>query len=316
MKYSVLGFNQEKIINKKQKIDLEDLFLLDYIWQAQAQQSMQHIIKDEVIYVWLNHSKILEDLPILNIKEDMLKRRLKKLADLELIKSTIIANDKHKGTKAYYGITKECEELRYSSEDIKCKKFTVNECSSVKNSLCYELAGVKNSTSDNKLIENDNKLKKEVSSKEDTKKNPFLNHNHSEMKKEKIDTIDTDVDTVINCYSTICTNLPKVRAITSKRKQAIQSMLKKYSIADFEEAFRIANQSSFLLGDNDRGWKADFDFILREDKFINILEGKYGGRKKKRFEHEGKCVPITEEEKVKMAKFHEELRKNGKQVVF
>mgnify|MGYP005796865919 CR=1 FL=1 len=33
------------------------------------------------------------------------------------------------------------------------------------------------------------------------------------------------------------------------------------------------------MGKNDRGWKADFDFLMRVDKATSILEGKYGGTK-------------------------------------
>lgn len=29
------------------------------------------------------------------------------------------------------------------------------------------------------------------------------------------------------------------------------------------------------MGKNDRGWKADFDFLMRVDKATSILEGKY-----------------------------------------
>ena len=78
----------------------------------------------------------------------------------------------------------------------------------------------------------------------------------------------------------MCSNLPKVRALTDKRKKAILNILKKHTEEEITECFKIANESSFLVGDNDRGWKADFDFLIREDKFVNILEGKYGGRKK------------------------------------
>ena len=36
----------------------------------------------------------------------------------------------------------------------------------------------------------------------------------------------------------------------------------------------------FWYGENDRGWKADFDFIIKTDKAIGILEGKYNFKKK------------------------------------
>jgi hypothetical protein len=80
---------------------------------------------------------------------------------------------------------------------------------------------------------------------------------------------------ILDCYNQICTNLPQAKAMTEKRKAAISNILKKYKMADIKMVFEKANASSFLTGKNDRGWKADIDFILREDKFISIVEGKY-----------------------------------------
>lgn len=83
-------------------------------------------------------------------------------------------------------------------------------------------------------------------------------------------------------YNEHCFNLPKARQLSEKRLKAIRSILQKYTIEEIIEVLNKANDSDFLTGNNDRGWTADIDFILREDKFLNILEGKYGGKKKKK----------------------------------
>lgn len=85
---------------------------------------------------------------------------------------------------------------------------------------------------------------------------------------------------IIDMYNNLCTNLPKCLKLTDKRSKAIKKLLDKYGIADIETVFTKANESDFLMGKNDRGWKADIDFILREDKFVCILENKYGGKQK------------------------------------
>jgi len=41
---------------------------------------------------------------------------------------------------------------------------------------------------------------------------------------------------------------------------------------------RSIRGSPFLLGQNDRGWRADFDFALNEQNILKIQEGKYDGR--------------------------------------
>ena len=69
--------------------------------------------------------------------------------------------------------------------------------------------------------------------------------------------------------------MPQVQKLTDKRNKAIDSFLKEFTEEQFEQICKNANLSKFLTGENDRGWKADFDFLMRTDKATNILEGKY-----------------------------------------
>ena len=88
-------------------------------------------------------------------------------------------------------------------------------------------------------------------------------------------------DNFLNIYNEECTNLPKCLKITEKRKVAINKCLKeKIDEEVFKEICIKANQSDFLIGENDRNWKADFDFVTRSDKAMQILEGKYENRQK------------------------------------
>lgn len=159
MRYSILGFNQEELI--KYNIDMSDVLLMDYIQRALSQPSMQKKSKDNQPYVWLNHTKIIEDLPILKIGESMLKKRIAKLVDLGLIESINVANDSNRGTKAYYTITNLFESLQFSYDDTtRDKKLSV-----------VERPGIKNSPSDNKLI-TDNKLMNKTISKDIVEQKP------------------------------------------------------------------------------------------------------------------------------------------------
>ena len=80
MKYSILGFDQEKFVNYSKdtlKCDLTDLLLLNYIIYAQSNPKMKHIMdENNQPCVWLQHEHILNDLPILNITDGTLKNRL------------------------------------------------------------------------------------------------------------------------------------------------------------------------------------------------------------------------------------------------
>lgn len=78
-------------------------------------------------------------------------------------------------------------------------------------------------------------------------------------------------------YNSICVSLPKCQRITPKRSKGIANLLKKYSYDDILTVFEKLEASDFCTGKKN-GWRADIDFILREDKFISVLEGKYDNR--------------------------------------
>lgn len=83
---------------------------------------------------------------------------------------------------------------------------------------------------------------------------------------------------IVEIYNSTCTNLPQIKKLTDKRKKTIDNFVKEITEEQFEEICKIANNSNFLTGENDRGWKADFDFLMRIDKATNILEGKYNNK--------------------------------------
>lgn len=84
--------------------------------------------------------------------------------------------------------------------------------------------------------------------------------------------------------------LSQIQAMTDKRKRAVKKFVDFYRkqvnavdeaafLSAVREYFRRAVRSSFLTGQNDRGWKADFDFLMNENKALALLEGKYDDKK-------------------------------------
>lgn len=80
--------------------------------------------------------------------------------------------------------------------------------------------------------------------------------------------------------------LPKITKITEQRKTKIKARLPLWEKLAEErncdvntlltEVFEKIKQSKFLLGDNDRGWRADFDWFIKSDQqTIRTLEGGY-----------------------------------------
>lgn len=78
-------------------------------------------------------------------------------------------------------------------------------------------------------------------------------------------------------YNETCSSLPQVRTVSSERKKSIKARWAQYDcdIGVFAELFTKASQSKFLGGDNDRKWKADFDWLINDNNMAKVLEGKY-----------------------------------------
>lgn len=73
--------------------------------------------------------------------------------------------------------------------------------------------------------------------------------------------------------------IPKIKTIDDRRKSWIMARLKTFSLDDLYEAFTKASESTFLNGDNQRGFIATFDWIVRPTNFPKILEGNYDDRR-------------------------------------
>lgn len=92
---------------------------------------------------------------------------------------------------------------------------------------------------------------------------------------EKVEKKPIDIHTpVVERYNRICVSLPKVTAITDKRKKLINARLKQYSMVEIEEVFLLAEASDFLKGAKGN-WKANFDWLMNESNFVKVLEGNY-----------------------------------------
>ena len=111
MKYTIHGFSQcaalkfKKTIvvkasgkEKEIKIDSTDLLILR--WFVDFYPKMMKFEIDGVQYAWVQYKKILQDLPLLDIKKQALSDRLNKLCEFKILTHKTI---KEQGTFSYYG---------------------------------------------------------------------------------------------------------------------------------------------------------------------------------------------------------------------
>ena len=81
---------------------------------------------------------------------------------------------------------------------------------------------------------------------------------------------------IMQLYNTTCKSLPKIKVIDGQRRKAVAARWRTYhSLDTFAELFQKAEASDFMRGVNDKGWAADFDWIMRPTIMAMVLEGKY-----------------------------------------
>jgi uncharacterized protein YdaU (DUF1376 family) len=67
-----------------------------------------------------------------------------------------------------------------------------------------------------------------------------------------------------------------VRKMTPQRKRCLAARRREYpNIEDWQRAFSALERSQFCRGENDRGWRADFDFLCQSKSLTKLIEGAY-----------------------------------------
>lgn len=90
-----------------------------------------------------------------------------------------------------------------------------------------------------------------------------------------------DASALFNLWNENCGSLPKSRELSKTRKSSATARLKEKPERLFweEVIFRIRD-SAFCNGESDTGWRATFDWLLKPDTHMKVLEGKYDKIKK------------------------------------
>lgn len=99
-----------------------------------------------------------------------------------------------------------------------------------------------------------------------------------ELDKEKEERV--TCQQIVDLYHSTCKSFPSVRSLSDARKKAIKARLKTFSLEDFQTVFENAENSSFLKGE-DGGWKASFDWLIKEANMLKVLEGNYADKPKR-----------------------------------
>ena len=84
---------------------------------------------------------------------------------------------------------------------------------------------------------------------------------------------------ICNLWNQICVSFPTLRGCEGKRKENVSARWKQHPDMEvFRAVFQNTEESNFLKGSNNRGWKASFDWVMLPSNFQKVLEGNYTNR--------------------------------------
>jgi hypothetical protein len=73
--------------------------------------------------------------------------------------------------------------------------------------------------------------------------------------------------------------LARIVRLTAARRQTLAARLRDCDGLDgWTAALELVRQSEFLTGGGNRGWRATFDWLLKQANFVKLLEGTYANR--------------------------------------
>jgi hypothetical protein len=90
----------------------------------------------------------------------------------------------------------------------------------------------------------------------------------------------TAVDQIVTAFSDMArrSGLSVPKAITASRRRSLSLRIEEHGLPAVLDAIERIGRSRFCRGENDRGWRADLDFLCQPKSFVSILEGKYDDR--------------------------------------
>ena len=87
-----------------------------------------------------------------------------------------------------------------------------------------------------------------------------------------------DVRRIVEEWNKVGVNPVMKVTLDSTRGKMLRARMKEYGVDKVIEAINRISSSPFLMGSNDRGWQITFEWFVKPNNFIKVLEGNYDAR--------------------------------------
>lgn len=112
---------------------------------------------------------------------------------------------------------------------------------------------------------------------------PDINHIHTQIQNQIVNTdieavpskAEIDFSKIQEHWNNVCVKLPAVTVMSKKRMATVKARVKEHGLEAIFSAIDKTGKSDFMNGQNNKGWRASFDWIMRPENFVKVLEGNY-----------------------------------------
>lgn len=101
-------------------------------------------------------------------------------------------------------------------------------------------------------------------------------------KEESEENAPVPYEEIKNMFCAICKSYPRCTVMSEARRKAVKARFASgYTLDDFKTLFAKAEASSFLRGQNDRNWSANFDWLIKDANMAKVLDGNYDDKERR-----------------------------------
>lgn len=267
--FDVDFFSDIKIRSLKGKYGTDGVLLYIYLLTEIYKNGYYLQVDDDSIYV-------ISD--TLNMTDDKIGQIINFLLGRSLFDYTLFKSDKVLTSRSIQLRFQEAVKSRASKTPIEVDRFWIlkeNETQSFIKSTHFVVFSGNNQS----FSKNNESFSLEESHKGKESKVKEIKGEERENKPDtKVSRVAAPYQSIQNLFNSICKSFPAVKKLSESRKKAIKARLNTYTVEDFEMLFLKAEASDFLKGRNDRNWRADFDWLIKDSNMTKTLEGRYDNR--------------------------------------
>lgn len=104
------------------------------------------------------------------------------------------------------------------------------------------------------------------------------NNNVNNENNEKKEGDGAKLNEVMEHYNSVRGAMPECKKLTATRQSVIRARLREVGMDELKRVISSCADMPHLQGRNDRGWKADLEWIMKDNNFTKIIEGRYAAR--------------------------------------